>query len=620
MITKLLLEHGANPNVAIKYSLQTPLHLAARVNSNGELIKILLAYKALVSSLDKYDKKPIDYAESNEAKAILSETESNQLIQISETTNTYHENTLFTLENRLDSFMTKEDELSKDQCISSAGKHTDRPVRYNNNGKFSKIDIPQEYLNTVLSPSKSNEKIQASSNISCSSNDEEMVNNWSIKDKADLKVNENENNKFLNDSLDNNMSYSRSKEEYISDFPFSSSKKPEESNDIIYKKVIQNKRLTLSNNKKISYHKKIISDKAQADEYNYNYNQENINPNTTNTSYNLNQRNTTLLETCIHNCTEQFLTSNGLNLNNTAENVNHFNLNSNSNRNVKRIYTSNNHDSTFSTQPKSNIINSFKSKKGDSRNLDNESFAKVSEFSIKSMLNKNIPSIHLSKIKKWLKQIRLSIYLPSFIDNEAYDYDKLMNHLHNCNITSQYDFFENIVGIKKPGHIYRLLTQFALDNLRIEDNVIKFILPKDNHIRTNSQTGESNLKISGVYCCGCNLFNKQNRLDLNYFLNKKGLIHLYSNFTHNGFDLFEYVLLQMYTEYTLTDEILENSLHIYNELDRKMLTKSLIEEINKINVFINSKEYNDNMERFKYETLNLETEAKDKQCISCLIY
>ena len=89
---------------------------------------------------------------------------------------------------------------------------------------------------------------------------------------------------------------------------------------------------------------------------------------------------------------------------------------------------------------------------------------------------------------------------------------------------------------------------------------------------------------------------------------RKNLMKFYQNFYHNGFELIEYILIQMYSSFPINDEILENCLHIYDENDRNKVLKSIVNEMKKINVFVNTKEYvstPDNI-KIKYENIQLE--------------
>ena len=106
---------------------------------------------------------------------------------------------------------------------------------------------------------------------------------------------------------------------------------------------------------------------------------------------------------------------------------------------------------------------------------------------------------------------------------------------------------------------------------------------------------------------------------------------LYQNFHHNGFDLINFVILQMYSNNPINDDILENCFHIYSYEKRNQLLKALVEEMKKINYFLNTNEYNDNPNKsmIKYENIILEEKKGDKNillqnnqklCKDCFIF
>ena len=86
-----------------------------------------------------------------------------------------------------------------------------------------------------------------------------------------------------------------------------------------------------------------------------------------------------------------------------------------------------------------------------------------------------------------------------------------------------------------------------------------------------------------------------NKNNLKIFLKKYHLIHLYHNFYQNGFDLINFVILQMYSKkYAINDNILENCFHIYNKNERNVVLNALKIEKRNIDLFLNSNKYKDN--------------------------
>ena len=189
-----------------------------------------------------------------------------------------------------------------------------------------------------------------------------------------------------------------------------------------------------------------------------------------------------------------------------------------------------------------------------------------------------------------------------------------------------YEDIENILSIHKPGHIFRILTQLEIDGGKIDKNVSNFMINKNRDIPDDSgivgkkllYSLSNNDKINCNCCCNLDIdicdgkngnFGKKN--DLKSFLIRYDLINLYQNFYHNGFDLINYVILQMYGSYPINEDILENYFHIYDEKQRDLLMKAIESEINKINNFLNSINYyeNENNSMAKYDKVIFEKDS-----------
>ena len=616
-IIKLLLENGANPNFQSSNLKQTPLHFAYQQNAGDEVISLLMKYNASNNVNDKSNKKPSDYY--------------NQIPYSENNTNTYQENT-FTLENHLDSFVTtNKDETSKLHSVKDINETVQSNI----------MNITPNQINTGNS----------NTNIFSELNGEP---NGSVENQNTIQTprkDEDENGECLDDSLEdeNDLNYSKSKSYYVSDFPLSSMKKEnvresttsnqeinsinhnvhmnsqkcDNSRDVdnIYKKLIIAKRLNFCNNK-LSYHCK-----------NNDSSSNNISTNNLNSTLSgmLNKNtNTVINNTCIHNVSER----NATNPNNTNNNklTSYLNSTNGLNQNLTDMeinpYSTgmkhfnsgtNNFYSNYSTQPQSGrIINSLRSrKKFQSQNYDgddnNNIYGKVSEFTIQKASPRNTSRCNskeeIEKLKKWLNNIELSQYTNVFITNELVDIDYLINSMKSYETKIKYEDLE-VLGIKKPGHIYRILTKLEIDSGLIDGKLIQFILPF-NKLNGNcleySNMNKVNLKISNEYCCGCiRSKNLEVKNDLKAWLRKNNLLNYFANFSHNGFDILEFVILQMYSAYPISDEILENCFHIYEESERKEVLKCLVEEMKIINLFVNSKEYMDNSARYQYGNMQLE--------------
>ena len=171
-----------------------------------------------------------------------------------------------------------------------------------------------------------------------------------------------------------------------------------------------------------------------------------------------------------------------------------------------------------------------------------------------------------------------------------------MNSINKFN----YEDIENILLIHKPGHIFRILTQLEIDAGIIDREVANFMINNNKNVFESSNVEKkfilSNMEQYNCKNC-CNLDidicrgknNKKN--DLRSFLIRYNIINLYQNFCHNGFDLINYVILQMYGSYPINEDILENNFHIYDEKQRILVLEALTKEVSKINKFLNSEIY-----------------------------
>lgn len=61
-VAKVLLSHGANPNVADPSTGTTPLHDAARAGYLGT-VRLLVRYEASPQALDRWRLRPVDLAD-----------------------------------------------------------------------------------------------------------------------------------------------------------------------------------------------------------------------------------------------------------------------------------------------------------------------------------------------------------------------------------------------------------------------------------------------------------------------------------------------------------------------------------------------------------------------------
>ena len=244
-----------------------------------------------------------------------------------------------------------------------------------------------------------------------------------------------------------------------------------------------------------------------------------------------------------------------------------------------------------------------------------------SKININELINEgslNNPKNNLSSLKYWLNSIELINYYPNFVNNGIYDISDLIEKMKSYQTKLKYENIENNLKIRKPGHIYRILCRLEVDANLVDNKVTKFMLKNSKIFNKNGfylsggfdNDKNMHLLISHDYqCLGCCKTNKKFsnlvKNDLKTFLKRYNLLNFYQNFYHNGFELIEYVILQMYGGYPINDEILENCFHVYEEEQRKRILKAIVSEMKKINEFLISDEYNnnENMEYAKYENI-----------------
>jgi hypothetical protein len=242
-----------------------------------------------------------------------------------------------------------------------------------------------------------------------------------------------------------------------------------------------------------------------------------------------------------------------------------------------------------------------------------------------------------NEIKKWLMEIDLQKLYNNFIDNNIYNINQLIDRMKSNQTRLNISDIESLLKIDKKGYGYRILVKLEIDAGIIDSKISKFFLKSIDVDSGNNNKNNLKLSISQDYnCYGCCKMNFLKSLskknDLKSFLFRYGLMDLYQNFYHNGFECINFVLLQMYSSYPINNDILENFFHIYNYEKRKLLRKALVNEVNKINYFLNTKEYNDNPNKdiIKYENLFFEEKNENfnfffqknntnKKCNECLI-
>ena len=240
-------------------------------------------------------------------------------------------------------------------------------------------------------------------------------------------------------------------------------------------------------------------------------------------------------------------------------------------------------------------------------------------------------NINLTYLKLWLNNLGLIDFLKNFTNNNIYDINNLVERMKSYQTKLRYETLESTLKIRTPGYVYRILCKLEADAGLIDPKIVKFMIRdginnvSNSNIKRSINNYENNLNISisqsyyqCINCCKFNQIKKQKKNDLKYFLLRHNLINLYQNFYHNGFDMIEYVIIQMYSSFPINDDILENCFHIYDEKQRISTLKAIVSEMKIINRFMNSDEYNNNYDKNKVKYDNVifeENENTDKSKI-----
>ena len=242
-------------------------------------------------------------------------------------------------------------------------------------------------------------------------------------------------------------------------------------------------------------------------------------------------------------------------------------------------------------------------------------------------INKNI-----TFFKNWLSSINLSFYYENFINNDIYEISQLIKISKIKTRQEIFSFINTIIKTNKIGHIYRILIKIDIDTGFIDENLSNFLTPKrflKNQSKSNySNYSDNELLISGIKNVFCT--NKiEERSCIKLFFEKYNLKSLCSNFMNNGFDILEFIILQMFSRFPINDYILEKNMYISDYNDRKKILMILNNEVNKINKMMSSEEYLSYTlnRRIKYEDFFLSNGRdsnfifnNDDRCDFCQIF
>jgi hypothetical protein len=222
--------------------------------------------------------------------------------------------------------------------------------------------------------------------------------------------------------------------------------------------------------------------------------------------------------------------------------------------------------------------------------------------------------------------MNLQIYYNNFIEKGIVNIDQIINlAASEAENKLTYLDLENI-GIRKPGHIFKILTRIEFDAMKMDQN-LSFLVHHNNMNRISVSNSHVNLRMSEAkfVCCG---FTKENfkpaeaeklqNFDLISWLKYVNLTHLRKNFLHNGFDSIEYLILQCFSIYLVDEAFLENYMHIYVRSERRKILSQLAKDLNIINKKICNQSINFN--NFDLLTEQENSEKSDPGCKGCSIF
>ena len=582
-IINLLLEKGANPNLTSIKKKQTPLHYAyifKNLQSN-KIINLLLKYNANPNLEDINNKRPKEYS--------LKYKESSDIDNYTSSNDNENEN----LDVKLDTKIKKKDEnMFQDYYIENNNKNT-----YSISDSEDTIIQQETKRNNLYSI-------------------DELINNHKKYNKEKLRIisKRNRNNEYyqkikkeMKISLSNkNIFNSKESDTFIDSLEIN---KKNYCNNTFNKnlnhvklKTKKSKNINTPNNLKLNKELLLKVSPAQNEKYKSEDNaKKEININ------------------------KQYFINNEF-FNNYYNGQEYFK--SKIAKKLFKIPNSNDKNRTTGALSSSMASTDIQtSKKGYENNIINKN---VAEF---VYTDENTETKNFEKLRNWLETVQLPSYFNNFVNNNMTDINKLINEYRTNREKINYQYIENRLNIHIPGHIYRILCRLEVDGSFIENKISMFLLG----INCFNEDTSSKKNLSKIFIqsdeCSDRCFNccdtKKSLIekkDLKAFLRKYKIMHLYNNFYHNGFELINFVILQMFTKFAINDEIIQKCFHIYNKRNRYLVLDALFNEVKEINIFFSTNIYN-NCLFPKYENndwgINWDEESineENKPSNDCVIY
>ena len=227
-------------------------------------------------------------------------------------------------------------------------------------------------------------------------------------------------------------------------------------------------------------------------------------------------------------------------------------------------------------------------------------------------------------IYDWLKEIGLHCYYNLFKEKKIFSMEKVISNLKSGKYVINKNDIEKI-GIIINGHIYRIITKLEIDSEKINPKISGYFL---NGNKRMSGKDINILNNSIYFCCGCctsnerSIYNKiKKEFNLEKWLNKIGMIKYKENFVENGFDLFHYFILQMFSTVPVDDHILKEDLGIENDKDRDIILLRLNKDIKYILLKTGDKFGNELIinEKQVYEFDSRQTSLQNEESSECII-
>ena len=228
-------------------------------------------------------------------------------------------------------------------------------------------------------------------------------------------------------------------------------------------------------------------------------------------------------------------------------------------------------------------------------------------------------------IYNWLKEIGLHCYYNLFKEKRIFTMEKVISNLKSGKYVINKNDIEKI-GIIISGHIYRIITKLEIDSEKINPKISGYFLNSKKRISGK----DINILNNSIYiCCGCcssnerSVYNKiKKEFILEKWLNKIGMIKYKGNFIENGFDLFEYFILQMFSTVPVDDFLLKEELGIENDKDRDIILLRLNKDVKYILLKTDNKLLGNELltnENKVYEFDSRQTSQQSERNSECII-